>query len=329
MTAFLNRSSSRILLLASLVLVARPGIRAAESRTIHRDIVIYGGTSAGIVAGIQAMAMEKTVVVIEAGQREGGLTTGGLGQTDIGNKQVIGGLSREFYRRIARHYDDPDAWKWQEREEYRDGGQTRTSKGERSMWTFEPGAALKVYRDWIAETGLEVVRGEALDREGGVKVKDGRIASIATKSGRVFSGKVFLDCTYEGYLMAAAGVGYTVGREAVAQYDESLNGVQTRMARHHQFVKGVDPYVTPGDPSSGLLPFIDPAGPGEEGAADHRVQAYCFRMWLTDHPDNRIPFAKPEGYDEQWYELLLRNYEAGGGGRLRPRADFLRRGVSL
>jgi hypothetical protein len=297
--------------LAIALFLATPAF-AAEP--VERDLVVYGGTSAGIVAGIQAKAMGRSVVVIEPSSREGGLTTGGLGQTDIGNKQVIGGLSREFYRRIARHYHDPAAWKWETRADYKDSGQTRTEKGEETMWTFEPSAALNVYRDWIAETGLEFIRNERLDRASGVKKEDGRIASITMESGRVFIGKMFLDATYEGDLMAAAGVGYTVGREANAQYGETLNGVQTAMAKHHQFVKGVDPYVVKGDPQSGLLPFIDPAGPGEEGAGDRRVQAYCFRMCLTDHPDNRIPFAKPEGYEEKWYELLLRNYEAGETG---------------
>jgi len=295
----------------ALLLVLSP-LSAVEPTV--RDLVIYGGTSAGIVAGIQAKAMGKSVIVIEPTSREGGLTTGGLGQTDIGNKQVIGGLSREFYRRIAKHYHDPAAWKWEKREEYKDSGQTRTEKGEETMWTFEPSAALKVYRDWIAETGLELVFEERLDREKGVKVEEGRLVSITMESGKVYAGKMFLDTTYEGDLMAAAGVSYTYGREANAQSGETLNGVQTAQAKHHQFVTGVDPYIIPGDPQSGLLPFIDPAGPGEEGAGDKRVQAYCFRMCLTDHPDNRLPFAKPQGYNEQWYELLLRNYEAGETG---------------
>lgn len=295
-------------------LLAFGGSTAQAGAATDRDLVIYGGSSAGIVAGIQALAMGKSVVVIEPGKREGGLTTGGLGQTDIGNKQVIGGLSREFYQRIASHYADSAAWNWQKRETYRDGGQTRTGKTEATMWTFEPSVALKVYRDWIVETGLEMVRQESLDRADGVEMKDGRIVSITMKSGRVFSGKMFLDCTYEGDLMAAAGVSYTIGREANAQYGETLSGVQTAQAKYHQFVKGVDPYITPGDPKSGFLPFIDPAGPGTEGEGDRRVQAYCFRMCLTDHPDNRIPFAKPAGYNEQWYELLLRNYEAGETG---------------
>jgi hypothetical protein len=305
---FPNRPFALPLLLS---LVFHSPLRA---ETIERDLVVYGGTSAGIVAGIQAKAMGKTVIVIEPTSREGGLTTGGLGQTDIGNKQVIGGLSREFYRRIAKHYHEPTSWKWEKREDYKDSGQTRTEKGEETMWTFEPSAALKVYREWIAEAGLELVHNERLNRETGVKVEGGRIVSITMESGRVYAGKMFLDATYEGDLMAAAGVSYTVGREANAQYGETLNGVQTVQAKHHQFVEGVDPYVVKGDPASGLLPFIDPAGSGNEGAGDKRVQAYCFRMCLTDHPGNRIPFAKPEGYDEQWYELLLRNYEAGEKG---------------
>ncbi|MEM7012165.1 MAG: FAD-dependent oxidoreductase [Verrucomicrobiota bacterium] len=285
---------------------------AAETETY--DIVVYGGTSAGIVAGIQAKEMGKSVVVIEPTSREGGLTTGGLGQTDIGNKMVIGGLSREFYRRIAKHYANDDAWKWQKRSEYRDGGQTRTAAGEDTMWTFEPSAALEVYRDWIAETGLTLIHNERLNRESGVTQRNGRIVKIAMESGREFSGKMFIDATYEGDLLAAAGVSYTIGREANSQYGETLNGVQTKMNKHHNFVDGVDPYRVKGDPSSGLLPFLDPNGPGEEGEADHRVQAYCFRMCLTDHPENRIPFHKPDGYDETWFELALRNFEAGENG---------------
>lgn len=298
----------KVPLLLSLPLLTL-SLNAAEP--VERDLVVYGGTSAGIVAGIQALAMGKSVVVIEPTSREGGLSTGGLGQTDIGNKQVIGGLSREFYKRIAAHYTDSTAWMWEQREDYKDSGQSRTAKGEETMWTFEPSAALKVYREWIAETGLELIHNERLDRASGVKMDAGRIVAITTESGRRFAGKMFIDATYEGDLMAAAGVSYTVGREANSRYGETLNGVQTAMAKHHQFVSGVDPYVKAGDPASGLLPFIDPAGPGEEGAGDHRVQAYCFRMCLTDHPENRIPFAKPEGYVEEWYELLLRNYEAG------------------
>jgi hypothetical protein len=281
------------------------------------DIVIYGGTSAGVAAAVQAVRMGKSVVLIEPTDRVGGLTSGGLGQTDIGNKGAIGGIAREFYQAVRKHYEDPGAWKWQTRQQYRDGGQTRTSSDEDAMWTFEPSVARKIYEDWIRENGIPVVYGERLDRQTGVAMTRSipwRILAIRMESGKEFRGKMFLDATYEGDLMAAANVSYTVGREANAQYHETLNGVQTRHAVYHQFVPGVDPYVTPGDPESGLLPFLDPEGPGVEGSGDHRVQAYCFRMCLTDHPENRIPFHKPEGYDPLWYELLLRNYEAGEQG---------------
>ena len=278
------------------------------------DMVIYGGTSAGIIAGIQARSMGKSVIVIEPSGREGGLTTGGLGQTDIGNKHVVGGLSRSFYERIARYYADESAWEWQNADSYKSGGQSRALHGESTQWTFEPSAALKVYRAWMQEVGLRVVHHERLDRDHGVMKKGYVIQSIRMESGRTFVGRMFMDATYEGDLMASAGVRYTVGREPVGQYQESLNGVQTRMAKYHQFMKGVDPYRIKGDPGSGLLPFIDSMGPGVEGAGDMRLQAYCFRMCLTDHPDNRIPFHKPAGYDPLWYELLLRNFEAGERG---------------
>ena len=298
-----------------------------SAATQSYDIVIYGGTSAGLVAGFQAREMGRSVVVLEPGHHLGGLTTGGLGQTDIGNKQVIGGLSQEFYRRVARHYADPANWKWQKREDYRDGGQTRTEAGEDAMWTFEPSAASKIFRDWIAETQLEVVTGAKLKRDGsGVMKENGRIIAVQLESGETYRGRMFIDATYVGDLLAEAGVSYVVGREANSEFGETLNGVQTadlkptlhgynsRNAIHHQFVNGVDPYVVKGDPSSGLLPFIDPKGPGIEGSGDHRVQAYCFRGCYTDLPENRIPFTKPPGYREEWYELLLRNYEAGETG---------------
>jgi len=267
--------------------------------------------------------MEKTVIVLEPGNRVGGLTTGGLGQTDIGNKQAIGGISREFYQNIKKYYSNPDHWKWQEQMEYLDGGQTRTGKHEDAMWTFEPSAALEVYHDMLQQESIEVIYNQRLDREQGVRKKEGSIVSITMESGEVFHGHMFIDATYEGDLMAAAGISYTTGREGNDQYRENLNGVQANdtsltllgtvsaNGRNHNFVEGVDPYIIEGDKSSGVLPYIDVAGPGEPGAGDHRVQAYCFRMCLTDHPDNRIPFTRPGDYDELNYELLIRNYEAG------------------
>ena len=278
------------------------------------DIVIYGGTAGGTTAAIQARRMGRTVILVEPGRRIGGLTTGGLGQTDIGNKAAIGGIAREFYRRIKAHYDDPANWRWQPRDAYRSDGQSVTESGEDTLWTFEPSAALSVLRRMADEAGVEIVYGERLNRETGV-AKDGRrVTALTMESGRTWRGRMFIDATYEGDLMAAAGVSFHVGREANAVYGETLNGVQTRRATSHQLRPGIDPYVVPGDPSSGLLPGIDPTGPGEEGGGDHRVQAYCFRMCLTDHPENRVPFRKPDDYEDWDYELLFRNYEAGETG---------------
>ncbi len=287
------------------------------------DIVVYGGTSAGIAAAIQASRMGKTLIVLEPGSRVGGLTTGGLGQTDIGNKQAIGGISREFYQNIKKYYNKPASWKWQEQKDYMDGGQTRTGKDEDAMWTFEPSAALEVYHDMLRQEGIDVRYKQRLDREQGILKEKSSIVSITMESGEVYHGRMFIDATYEGDLMAAAGISYTIGREGNDQYGENLNGVQANdtsltllgivsaNGRNHNFVEGVDPYIIQGDKSSGALPYIDVNGPGEAGAGDHRVQAYCFRMCLTDHPDNRIPFIKPGDYAELNYELLLRNYEAG------------------
>lgn len=309
------RSNCCRLLLSLVVLVLSFKAQAADE---VYDVVVYGGTSGGIAAAVQVKRLGGSVVVIEPTQRIGGLTTGGLGQTDIGNKAAIGGVSLEFYQRIRKHYSDEANWKWQKRETYRSGGQSATGQTEAAMWTFEPSAALKVLNAMANEAGVQVVSGQRLDRTSvngpvtkGVTKTGPRITAITMESGKVFKGRVFIDATYEGDLMAAAGVSYTVGREANATYKETLSGVQVANSKHHQLVPGVDPYVKPGDPSSGLLPGIDPKGPGEEGAADARVQAYCFRMCVTDHPDNRIPFAKPEGYDERLYELGLRNFEAG------------------
>jgi hypothetical protein len=281
------------------------------------DIVVYGGTSSGVAAAVQAKRMGRSVIVIEPTNRLGGLTSGGLGQTDIGSKAAIGGIAREFYQSIRRYYENPAVWRWQPRDQYRGGGQSKTGTSEEAMWTFEPSAALAVFDQWITGNGIEVVYGERLDRESGVAMSRSipwRILSIATESGKVYRGRMFIDATYEGDLAAAANVSYTVGREANDVYEETLNGVQVKHARSHQLMPDIDPYVQPGDRASGMLPHIDPDGPGTEGGGDDRVQAYCFRMCLTDHPENRIPFHKPDGYDELWYELLLRNFEAGESG---------------
>jgi hypothetical protein len=299
------------LLLATLALTA--SLRAAESY----DLVIYGGTSGAVAAAVQAKKMGKTVVVVSPDKHLGGLSSGGLGWTDTGDKSVIGGVARDFYHRIWQHYERPESWRQQQKSDYGNKGQgTPAIDGvNRTMWIFEPHAAEKVFEDLVREHQIPVLRDEWLDRAKGVKKSGARITAITTLSGKTYTGKMFLDATYEGDLMAAAGIDYHVGRESRAQYSEELNGVQTGVLHHrHHFgvLKAkVSPYVVPGDPKSGVLPRISTAHPGEFGAADKKLQAYCFRMCLTDDPSNRVPFAKPAGYDASQYELLLRIYAAG------------------
>ncbi len=261
-----------------------------------------------MIAAVQAARMGKSVLLVEPGEHLGGLTSGGLGSTDIGNKAAIGGLASDFYSRICRYYQKEDAWSWQKRENYAPG---KAWDQEQRWWMFEPHVAEGIFHDLVREASVPVLLNERLNLKEGVVKEGSRIECLILESGRVVRGRMFIDATYEGELMALAGGSYTVGREANSLYGETCNGVQTRRATHHQFNFPVDPYIVPGDPSSGLLPGVHAEGPGAEGAGDHRVQAYNFRVCLTDAAENRIPFPKREHYDPLRYELLLRYYEAG------------------
>lgn len=276
--------------------------QAAQTKTA--DLIIYGGTSGGITAAIQAKRLGHSVILIEPSRHLGGLTTGGLGATDIGNKGAIGGMSREFYRRLKTYYQQDSVWVHSPKPK---------DNGEDTQWTFEPGVASKIFDAMLTEAGVPVVLGERLNLKTGVKKDGPRLTEIVMESGATFSGPMFIDATYEGDLMAKAGVSYHVGREANSVYNETLNGVQTARATKHQFIRDVDPWVIPGDPKSGVLPGIqtDPAGP--DGSGDHRLQAYNFRLTTTDVAANRVPWPKPANYDVKRYELLLRNFEAGDG----------------
>jgi len=273
------------------------------------DVVVYGGTSGGVAAAVQVARMGKSVVLIEPGKHLGGLSSGGLGATDIGNKQAIGGIAREFYGRVRKHYARPEAWTCENLDQYR--ARSRFHIDDQTMWGFEPHVAEAIFEAMLGEANVPVIRGERLDLGAGVEKQGARIAAMRMESGRRFAAKMFIDATYEGDLMAKAGVSYTVGRESNAQYGETLNGNQVARSVHHQFIKAVDPYLRPGDTASGLLPGIEPKAPGEDGQGDHRVQAYCFRLCTTDVPGNRRAWPKPDGYDPLRYEVLLRNCEAG------------------
>lgn len=285
-------------LLASALFAPAYAQPASDTRRV--DVCVYGGTSAGVIAAVSAKKEGKSVVLIEPGRHLGGMSSGGLGFTDFGNKAVIGGLSLDFYRRVGKHYGKNEA-----------------------AWTFEPHVAEKVFREFVAENRIDVIHEHRLK----LAEKDGkRLARVTFEhappqptgapSPRALpdspllavEAKMFLDCTYEGDLLAAAGVSYTVGRESSAQYGEPLNGIRAHTPKH-QFLGPVDPYVKPGDPSSGLLPLIQKGDGGKPGAGDRSVQAYNFRLCLTRKPDNRIAITAPKDYDPKRYELLARHVE--------------------
>ena len=313
--------TKRILLLALFSLLS---VFPARAQTKPYDLVIYGGTAAAVTAAVQAKQMGKTVIIVSPDTHLGGLSSGGLGFTDTGDKSVIGGLAREFYHRVYEHYQKPETWQWEKREQFGNKGQgTVALDGEnRTMWIFEPHLAERVFEELIAEYKIPVVRNEWIQRgngrKTGVKKSGARIVSFKTLSGKSYAGRMFIDATYEGDLMAAAGVSYHVGRESKDQYGEQWNGVQTGLLHHKHYFdpvsEKISPYWIPGDPASGVLPRISTAPLGEYGAADKKVQAYCFRMCLTDHEANRVPFPKPAGYDAKQYELLLRVFQAGWRG---------------
>lgn len=281
------------------------------------DVIIYGGTSSAIIAAVEVVQSGKSVLVVSPDIHLGGLSSGGLGFTDTGKKNTIGGLSREFYHRVWLHYNQSAAWKWQKQSEYGNKGQgTVAMDGEnRTMWIFEPHVAEQIFEDFVKENNITVYRDEWLDRSNGVEKAGGKIVSFRTLSGKVFKGKVFMDATYEGDLMASADVSYHVGRESMDTYNEKWNGVQTGVLHHgHWFEPGISPYKIPGDSTSGLLPLISGEYPGDYGQGDDKIQAYCFRTCMTNHDENRLPFPKPENYDSTQYELLVRVFDTGWDG---------------
>jgi hypothetical protein len=256
------------------------------------DVVIYGGSSAGVIAAVQAAHMGKSTLLISAHRHIGGLSASGLGVTDTGNAATIGGLAHLFYQNIYRFYHAPSA----------SIAADPHTLGDAVQYDFEPHAAEAVFTEMLREAGAEWILSEALDRTTGVTRRNRQIVAITMKSGRTFTGRMFIDATYEGDLLAAAGVRYRVGRESAAEYRESVAGVY----RDEDLVAEVDPYRIAGDPSSGLLPGVSPIDPGPNGTGDDRVQQYNLRLCVTNTPTNRVPFAPPMTYDRANYELLAR-----------------------
>lgn len=296
-----------------------------DVKSLDADVVIYGGTSAAIASAVQLVRMNKSVLIVCPEKHIGGLSSSGLGFTDLGNKEVIGGISKEFYQEVYKHYQNKDAWNWQPREEYGNEGQGTTAIDDefKTMWTFEPHVAEQIFENFIRENNISIHRDKWLDREKGVKVANGKITSIAMLDGTIYKAKIFIDATYEGDLMAAAGVNYHVGREANSVYNEQWNGVQKGVYHHsHNFQElNISPYIIPGDSTSGVLPRIATGRIGENGSGDNGVQAYNYRLCTTNAEGNIVPFEKPENYDPAQYELLRRIFKGGrhsmfGGGKI-------------
>ena len=285
----------RLAALLAVVAASQPVVAA----DVEADIVVYGATATGLAAAIQSSAMGMKVVVVEASDHVGGMTTGGLSSSDVGKAWSIGGIASEFYSRVGRAY----------------GSDNR-------VFHFEPKVAASVFKAWLREAGVEVITNEPLDLANGVVQKDGRIESIRSESARTFRGKVFIDASFEGDVMAKAGVSFTVGREPDTQYGESLAGIRrgdhkprphyTQGDKDH-FTTVVDPYVTPSDPASGLLPWVKRVDLAAfvNGVGDKGVQAYNYRLCVTDDPANRMQFEKPDGYRDIDHELLIRVLESG------------------
>ncbi|KKP00489.1 hypothetical protein THAR02_07402 [Trichoderma harzianum] len=284
------------------------------------DIVIYGSTPAALVAAIQTTRMNRTVAIVSPSNHIGGMTTSGLGWTDSKNGNAIGGIAREFYSRVYNYYKSDTAWTRETRTDYiskQIAAQPGPAIDETNQvqWTFEAHVAESIFEDWMQELNIPIFRNETLPMStDSVTIKDNRITSITTESGHVYDALMFMDASYEGDFMAAAQIPFRIGREAQSEFDESLAGIQ--IAAEEGYL-GMSPYFTPDDPDSGLIKGIDHIVTDDEaktlnGTADnYRLQAFNYRLSLTQTTDNQIPFTKPDDYDEASYEILLRYIEAG------------------
>jgi arylsulfatase A-like enzyme len=282
------------------------------------DVVVYGDTSGGVTAAVQAARMGKSVLLISPTGHLGGLTSSGLGATDLGNPAILGGLAREFYHRVYEHYERDDAWKLEPRQKFQNRGQhgKAIDPATKLACAFEPRVAEALFDALASEARVRRINGR-LDLKQGVRKDGPRITAIRLEDGSLVEGKVFIDASYEGDLMAAAGVSFVVGREANAEFKEQGNGIVGPRGGN-QLPNGIDPYRIAGKPESGLLSGVNPDMGGRVGDGDHRLQAYCYRMVLTDVPANRVPIPKPASYDEADYEILFRAVAAD------PRARFFK-----
>jgi len=288
---------------------------ASLAATVDVDVCIYGGTSGGVVAGVQAARMGKRAVIVEPGRHLGGMTAGGLSAVDIGDPRTVGGMAREYFTRLVASYGQK--LEWNKPFESKGGGPATGG-----AYSIEPHVAERVFGEMAREANVPV---HFQARLASVRKDGPRITELVMEDGTIFRAKMFIDATYEGDLMAKAGVSYTLSREGNAKYGETYNGLhysEKYLPRTNHLkpgptgrVKGgqgvwdrdfpLDPYRVPGDPRSGLLPLVQEGDPGTPGEAAPGVQAYCFRLCLTTNPD-RLPIAPPPNYDAGRYELVAR-----------------------
>ena len=299
------------------------GLSSVESRLlaseVHEcDVLVYGGTPAGIMAAISAAENGQSTTLIVPHQHVGGIMSSGLCATDMNSHSRIGGRARKFFQRVYEYYSNPAVWRVETRDEYFERSAKRVFSGRnepsRMQWTFEPRVAEGIFVSMLRESGVTVRLGERLDLKRTVRKEGNLLRELVTESGDSYGSKIFIDATYDGDLMARAGVSYIVGREANDTYGEQFNGIRSR--RYAELNAGpagpirIDSFLVPGNRASGPLPFISAQPPGEEGKADKRVQAYCYRYTLTDDPANRLPIEKPADYDPLWFEMLGRTCAA-------------------
>lgn len=292
-----------ILIFCGALLIQFPGF-AQNNR--QYDIIVYGGNGGAIMAAIAARQAGASVLLLSPDKHIGGVTSSGLGWTDIGNPSVIGGLARTFYHQVFLHYQNDAAWKSANRDEYQKKLYGIYQVKDSLMWTFEPHVAEAIFNKMLKKNDVSLKTDIKLDRDHKLEMNNGRIASISMTDGSRYVAKVFIDASYEGDLMAMAGIDYTVGREANAKYGESINGVEKSLAVKNNLPKGIDPYRIKGDPESGIMQGVNARIDQIDGAGDDKLQAYCYRMCLTNDPANRIKVQKPEGYQKADFELVIR-----------------------
>ena len=289
----------------------------SDGAKLSCDVCVYGGSASGFTAAIQAARMGKTVILISPLEHVGGMVTSGLTATDMNKHKCIGGITAEFYGRIYEYYMDPSVWRNQTREEFMISTLKRTYTGKnderRIQWVYESGVAERIMLDMLQESGVQLLLGSRLiESSSAVHKKGNRISRLRLTNGTTVSAEMFIDASYEGDLMAASGVSYIVGRESRAQYGEEFAGIRVKWDYP---LTAVNPYK-----NGKLLPLVDSEPWGNNGDADGRTQAYCYRLTLTDDPANLVPIQKPENYNPDYYEVLLAQILAKEGAQLK---DFI------